>query len=201
MCNDSLENVKNALVRNATTAWFPFTSTAESPLVKNVVMVTGNLPNVRNTFCHRTDNLHRKALPNVAFVDFTCIFEIRNAEKLILFLKSQWCTNILRQSSCHIASIALQSRDYQLQLASNSNCDSLFAYCADHPVLCSVRNTFAKNKQQHKINIVTKLMEQTIRNKNEQTYHFKRCQNRHLWSFLVDFFHSLPSVKQNRFNS
>ena len=82
-----------------------------------MVMATGNLPNLRNAFCHRTDILHRKALPSVAFVDFTCIFEIRNAKKLILFLKSQWCTNILRQSSCHIASIALQSRDYQLWLA------------------------------------------------------------------------------------
>ena len=87
------------------------------PTVENVVMATGNLSNVRNAFWHRTDILHRKALPSVAFVDFTCIFEIRNAEKLILFLKSQWCTNILRQSSCHIASIALQSRDYRLWLA------------------------------------------------------------------------------------
>ena len=117
MCNDLLKNVENALVRNATTAGFLFASTAESPLVENVVMATGNLPNARNAFCHRTDILHRKALPSVAFVDFTCIFEIRNAEKLILFLKSQWCTNILRQSSCHIASIALQSRDYRLRLA------------------------------------------------------------------------------------
>ena len=51
-------------------------------------MVTGSLPNVRNAFCHRTNYyLHRKALPSVASVDFTCIFEIRNAEKLILVLK------------------------------------------------------------------------------------------------------------------
>ena len=98
MCNDLLENIKNALVRNATTAGFLFASTAESLLVKNVVMATGNLPNVRNAFCHRTDILHRKALPSVGFVDFTCIFEICNAEKLILFLKRQWCTNILHQS-------------------------------------------------------------------------------------------------------
>ena len=117
MCNDLLEKVENALITNATTAGFLFASTAESPLVENVVMATGNLPNVRNDFCHRTDILHRKALPSVAFVDFTCIFEIRNAEKLILFLKSQRCTNILRQSSCHIASIALQSSDYRLWLA------------------------------------------------------------------------------------
>ena len=88
MCNDLQETVKNALVRNATTAGFLFTSTAESPLVENVVMATGNLSNVRNAFCHRTDILHRKALPSVALVDFTWIFEIRNAEKLILFLKS-----------------------------------------------------------------------------------------------------------------
>ena len=101
MCNDLLENVENALVRNATTARFLFASTAESPLVENVVMVTGNLPNVRNGFCHRTDYLHRKALSDVASVDFTCIFEIRNV------LKSHWCTNILHQSSCLIASIAL----------------------------------------------------------------------------------------------
>ena len=87
MCNDLLENVENALVRNATTAGFLFATTAESPLVKNVVMATGKLPNVRNAFCHRTDILHRKALPSVAFVNFTCIFEIRNTEKLILFLK------------------------------------------------------------------------------------------------------------------
>ena len=51
-------------------------------------MVTGSLPNERNAFCHRTNYLHRKALPSVASVDFTCIFEIRNAEKLILFLKA-----------------------------------------------------------------------------------------------------------------
>ena len=50
-------------------------------------MLTGSLPNVRNAFCHKTNYLHRKALPSVASVDFTCIFEIRNAETLILFLK------------------------------------------------------------------------------------------------------------------
>ena len=67
--------------------------------------------------------------------------------------------------------------------------------CADHPVLCSVRNTFAKSEQQHKINIVTKLMKQTIKNKDEETYHFKSCRNRHLWSFSVDFFHGHSSGK------
>ena len=55
--------------------------------MENVLIVTENLPNVRNAFCHRTDYLHRKPLPSVASVDFTCIFEIRNAEKLILFSK------------------------------------------------------------------------------------------------------------------
>ena len=57
-----------------------------------------------------------------------------------------------------------------------------------------MRNTFAKSKQKHKINIVTKLMKQTIRNKDEETYYFKRCRNRHLWSFSIDFFHGHSSV-------
>ena len=59
-----------------------------------------------------------------------------------------------------------------------------------------MRNTFAKSEQ-HKINIVTKLMKQKIRNKNEVTYHFKRCRNRHFRSFLVDIFHGHPSPKDS----
>ena len=85
MCNDLLEKVENALVRNAATR-FLCAGTAESPLVENVVMVAGNLPNERNDFCYRTEYLHRKALPSVTSVDFTCILEIRNAEKLVMFL-------------------------------------------------------------------------------------------------------------------
>ena len=84
MCNDLLENIKNALVRNAMKARFQFASIAESPLVENAVMVTRNLPNVRNVFCHRTDFLNLKALPRVASVDFTCILEICSVEKLVL---------------------------------------------------------------------------------------------------------------------
>ena len=87
MFTDLLENVENALVRNATTARLLFASTAERPLVENVVMATGSLPNVRNAFCHRTNYLHRKALPSVASVGFSCLFEIHNAEKFIMFSK------------------------------------------------------------------------------------------------------------------
>ena len=52
-----------------------------------MIIMTGNLPIVRNSFCHRTDYLHRKALASVAFVEFTCVLEIRRAEKFVLFLK------------------------------------------------------------------------------------------------------------------
>ena len=64
------------MVRNAKTARFLFAITAESPVVENAAMVSENLPNVRNAFCHRTDYLNPKAFPSVASVDFTCILEI-----------------------------------------------------------------------------------------------------------------------------
>ena len=86
MCNDLLKKVENALVKNATTTRFLFASTAGSPLVENAVMINGNLPNVRNAFCPRTDYLRRKVLSNVASADFTCILEICSEEKLVLFL-------------------------------------------------------------------------------------------------------------------
>ena len=80
-------------------------------------MATGNLPNVRNAFCHRTDILHRKALPSVAFVDFTCIFEIRNAEKLF-FLKSNgvqmFCVSLVAILQVHVLLSSHVTTDYGL---------------------------------------------------------------------------------------
>ena len=94
MCNDLLENIENALVRNSTTVRFLFASTAESPLVENAVMVTANLPNVRNVFCRRTDYLNLKVLPSVVSLNFTSILEISSVKKLVLFQRSRLCANI-----------------------------------------------------------------------------------------------------------
>ena len=73
--------------------------------------MAGNSPNVRNALCHRTDYLHRKVLhSSVASVDFTCIFEICSAEKLVVFFyKEVDCVQIFGVSPVAILQVLSSS--------------------------------------------------------------------------------------------